>query len=268
MKLSHNKKRNTALIYEILIKELTKAVLREDTTKKNMIVSLLKESFGKGKSLGKEKDIYDSFTGVEGFSRETLEKLIIEAKKQFSSLDRKDIFNQQTKLINKMNKSLTRSVWKNFVPSFKKLATINQLLQENLSPKKQVLLEKKFLDTFLVEQKDKNKFPKINNLAMKNFVEKFNQEYSTKLNESQRDLLNKYITSYMDNGLEFKALLYEEISRLSSTLEEKIISQDDITKEKVQKLLERISNYNQRKLDKDLILEIFQIQSLASEMNK
>jgi len=230
MKLSHNKKRNTALIYEILIKELTKAVLREDTTKKNMIVSLLKESFGKGKSLGKEKDIYDSFTGVEGFSRETLEKLIIEAKKQFSSLDRKDIFNQQTKLINKMNKSLTRSVWKNFVPSFKKLATINQLLQENLSPKKQVLLEKKFLDTFLVEQKDKNKFPKINNLAMKNFVEKFNQEYSTKLNESQRDLLNKYITSYMDNGLEFKEdnSFEEESNELQEVLDQMLGPQDDL----------------------------------------
>jgi hypothetical protein len=269
MKLSHNKKRNTALIYEILIKELTKSILHKENAKKGTVISILKEYFGKEKILRKEKEIYDSFSEIEDLPQKTIEKLIIEAKKQFSSISKKEVFNQQTNLINKMNKTLTKNIWKTFVPSFKRLATINQILQENLNPKKQILLEKKFLDSFTTKtEEDNGKFPKINNLAMKNFVEKFNEQYSANLNESQKEFLNKYITSYMDNGLEFKALLYEEITRLSTTLKENISSQNHATKEKMQKLLERISNYNQRKLDKSLVLEIFQIQSLVSEINK
>jgi len=70
----------------------------------------------------------------------------------------------------------------------------------------------------------------------------------------------------MDNGLEFKALLYEEISRLSSEIKNNLPSQEDSVKNKLQKLMERISAYNQRKIDKDLILEIFQIQTLVKEI--
>jgi len=35
MKMKHNKKRNTAFLYESLIKELTKAIVRKQTDPKN-----------------------------------------------------------------------------------------------------------------------------------------------------------------------------------------------------------------------------------------
>ena len=36
MKLKHNKKRNTAFLYEALVKEITKAVMDKDVEKKNI----------------------------------------------------------------------------------------------------------------------------------------------------------------------------------------------------------------------------------------
>ena len=52
MKFKHNKKRNTAFIFEALIKEMVKAVMDKDLQKKEMIASLIKESFNKNSVLG------------------------------------------------------------------------------------------------------------------------------------------------------------------------------------------------------------------------
>ena len=64
MKFNHNKKRNTAFIYEVLIAELSKASMANDNDKKNKLVNLLKENFSKGKILKRDLDIYRSFDDV------------------------------------------------------------------------------------------------------------------------------------------------------------------------------------------------------------
>ena len=41
MRLKHNKKRNTAFVYEALVRELTESVVRNNKNKQNKIVSIL-----------------------------------------------------------------------------------------------------------------------------------------------------------------------------------------------------------------------------------
>ena len=48
--MKHNKKRNTAFIFEVLIRELTKAIMEQDDNKKKYIIKLVKENF-KGNNL-------------------------------------------------------------------------------------------------------------------------------------------------------------------------------------------------------------------------
>ena len=45
MKNKHNKKRNTALVYEALVKEMTAAILRDDHNTKNKITNIIKKHF-------------------------------------------------------------------------------------------------------------------------------------------------------------------------------------------------------------------------------
>ncbi len=45
--MKHNKKRNTAFLYECLIKEITKAVVRKDSARKESIINIVKEHFQK-----------------------------------------------------------------------------------------------------------------------------------------------------------------------------------------------------------------------------
>jgi hypothetical protein len=268
MKFSHNKKRNTAFIYETLVYELTKASMNKEQQKKQHVVQILKEFFSKGKLLKKELEIYRSFEGLENVSRPLVEKIIQEAKKQFTSLDRRAIFETQTRAITRINKIFGQEVWSNFVPKFKSLATINQVLQQNLSPKKQVIIESKLIEHSFVEDNQKQMFPKINNLAMKNFIEKFNSQYSTTLNESQRKFLNRYIVSHGIDDLEFKAYLYEEISRIKEALTENLQNQKDVEiSTKIKKVLERVNSYNKTVLNKEMVLEVTRIQSLVGELS-
>ena len=51
MKLKHNKKRNTAFLYETLIRGLTKAIVEKNKELKDELVSILKEHFEKNSLL-------------------------------------------------------------------------------------------------------------------------------------------------------------------------------------------------------------------------
>ena len=266
MKYSHNKKRNTAFVYETLIVEISKAVIKNKLERKNNILMLLREFFKKDTILNKDLEIYKSFYETKDINDGLIEKLLSEAKKQYTALNRKLVFDTQTKLINEVNKKLGPEVWNNFVPDYKKLATINQTLNQDIPPKKQVLMERKLINNFLKNKEEKKPFPNVNNLAVKTFIQKFNKEYSDSLTEQQKTFLNKYIMSSNDSGIEFKVYLYEEIDRLKTVLQETIAKSDKDLSTKLEKVISKMTNYNQRKIDKSLVSEIMKIQSLTNEV--
>ena len=60
MKPKHNKKRNTAFLFEALVREMTKAVVRGDDERKKKVLKIVKKHFAKGKPLYEELQIYKS----------------------------------------------------------------------------------------------------------------------------------------------------------------------------------------------------------------
>ena len=135
MKFKHNKKRNTAFLYETMIKELTKAVVNKDDKRKKFIVDTMKQYFNSNTPLGKELRIYRDLNETSGTDLYTAERLLMECKKEFHSMDRKEIFNLQTELISEINKALGKDVFNNFVPNYKSLATIYQIFSNQSSTK-------------------------------------------------------------------------------------------------------------------------------------
>jgi len=266
MRLNHNKKRNTAFLYEVLIKELSVATINNNNLKKQEVLETLKRYFGKNRILNQELNIYKAFSGVENLEKNTVDKILVEAKRQFRQLDRRKIHSVQSKLINEINKNFGKDSWDIFVANFKDLATINQILNQKTNPRDQILLEEKLyanLNSLPVEEKP---IQEIDSLTVKKFVDKFNDEYTEKLNENQRKLLNKYITSYRDDGLDFKLFLYEEIDRLKNTLNDKKTKADKQLSENLNKVVEKIKNYNTRAVDKGFISEVLAVQSLVEEL--
>ena len=141
----HNKKRNTAFVFESLVREVVKSVVSEDLERKNKIIKTLKTFFNKETELYKELQIYNSILETREMEKDIKEKVIKEARFQHSKLNKDKIFQSQTALINEINKNVTKDLFNNFVPNYKNLATIYNFLNLDVAPKKKVILENKLL---------------------------------------------------------------------------------------------------------------------------
>ena len=276
MKLKHNKKRNTAFLYETLVKELTAAVVEQDTNRKNAIVSIIKEFFSKGSILKRELDLYKALNETHKLDVYTAERLIAESKKQFAELDRKVVFNTQTALIESINKIVGQAAFSNFIPNYKTLASIAQIFQDSLPAKEKVLLERKVIGRLVAkptpEAPQDDRMEHIDNLVFKKVIENFNKKYNGQLLTEQRNLLNKYIVSFSDSDVEFKVYVNEELDRIKENLsilrEDKDIKADDQMLNRVSQLEEVVGRFQTRKIDTDMIEKIMSIQSLIAECDK
>ena len=271
MKFKHNKKRNTAFLYETLIKELTKCVVHKDDKRKEFIVNTMRQYFNSNAPLGKELRIYRDLNETTGVDLYTAERLLSESKKDFISMDRKQVFNLQTNLINEINKVLGKGVFNNFVPNYKSLATIYQIFLDDNSTKELILLERRVL-TGMVSKDEKapsKDMPHVNNLTLTTFIKNYNNKYSETISEEQQKLLKKYILSFSDNGLELKAYLNEEISRLKE--EVKLIQeQEDLSgyedlKGRFGELESLLESFGNHKVDQKMITKVLKIQKLVKE---
>ena len=90
-------------------------------------------SFGKTKILAKELKLYKEISELDGYEKNIVTKIVEEAKKRRESLDDKEIFNEQTKLINRINKIVGKGTYDNFVPNYKNLASIYQIFNDSRS---------------------------------------------------------------------------------------------------------------------------------------
>ena len=60
MKAKHNKKRNTAFVYEALIKEATIAVLKNNNERSKKVIDIIREHFGQDTLLTRDLECYRS----------------------------------------------------------------------------------------------------------------------------------------------------------------------------------------------------------------
>ena len=217
-KFKHNKKRNSAFLYEALIQELTKAVFEKNVEKQQEVLSMVKESFSKNTLMYKELKLYESLTKTKNVDELTAEKIINETKKQHSSINQKELIEEQNSLSRKISKQLSSSVFSNFVPNYKDLASVFQIFNSGVSVKSKILLENEVVKSMSSKKIEENKMVPIDNIVFKSFTKRFNEEYGDKLIKEQKELLNRYITSFGSSELDLNIYLNEEIGRLKKEL--------------------------------------------------
>ena len=270
MKIKHNKKRNTAFVYEILIKEATVAILKKDTKRRNNVINIIKKHFKSDSLLRKDLECYRSLYENQNLTQLTSEKIIKEVKLQKRLLDAARLFKQQTALIHDINKEASSSIFNNFIPNYKTLATIDQIFSDRISPKNQVILENEIVKNMTKQFPTKEVVEPIDNIIYNTFVEKFNNKYESNLLEEQKKLLTYYIASFADNALELKVFLNEEIARLKNKLEEakaiNEIKSDTEMLEKTNKIIERLNGFFNRTIDDNLLLTVMRTQELVKEI--
>ena len=275
MRFKHNKKRNTAFLYESLLKEMSRAVVKGDDNKRAVVMTILKDFFSPGKILREELTLYKFLYETKKVDLYTAERIIQEARKDYNDLDIKLVFNEQTRLINVINKKLGSGVFSTFVPNYRSLATISQIFNTKMSAKSRVLLERKILSVMVEKEQAPPKMtnmPALDSLTYSTFVSKFNDKYGSELLEEQKDLLTRYILSLTDNGMSLKVFLNEEISRLKTELDSAIKTEkfknDEMIVEKISNVANLLESFSKRKIDGMVIEKVLRVQSFVEEMNK
>ena len=274
MRLKHNKKRNTAFVYEALVRELTESVVRQNKNKQNKIVSIIKDHFSGDSVLKEELSLYKSIYETKDIEKNLAEKIVVQVKQRHDSLNKRKLFQEQSALISKINKTLSTKLYNNFVPNYKTIASVYSIFQDALPVKDRVLLEQNIINQMSSSAEQNSEYIQkpIDSLTYKTFVNKFNEEYTSQLSENQKDLLGSYISSFSDNGLEFKAYVNEEIGRLKEKINQskktsEIIS-DVSLKEKLDKVYTILDNTKERPIDTETIEIVLNTQQLLDDINK
>ena len=103
MKMKHNKKRNTAFLYESLIKELTKAIVRKQEDRKKKIVEIIKKYFNNNSILREELDVYNSIITTLSLNKEYSLRLMYETKKDWCLQFSKKAFSKDLRFMKIFN---------------------------------------------------------------------------------------------------------------------------------------------------------------------
>jgi len=269
MKTRHNKKRNTAFVYEALIKEATNAIIKSDVERKDKVVKIIKQYFEPFSDLKKDLDCYRSLYETRGTAKETSEKIMREVKLSKRIIDPQGLFKQQTKQIKDINRDLGPDTFNNFVPNYKTLATIFQMFNDS-SPKQQIMLENQMISFMVSEEQQEEDMVPIDNIVYKSFVKKFNEKYGDDLLKEQKELLTHYITSFVDNSIELKMFLNEEIGRLKNSLqkakETEEIKSDKSMLEKTDDVISKLDSYSKEAINESVLLTVLKTQKLVKEI--
>jgi hypothetical protein len=267
--MKHNKKRNTAFIYETLSKELTKSIINKEEQKKRLIVSIIKEHFGKNSILGKELSLYKALLETENIQEVVAERLLQEAKGAHSRLDKDKIFEAQSQVIAAINKSVGQHTWSNFITNFKSLASINAIFSNKTSVKKKILFEQAVVNKMSARKEPGtiDELKTIDNLTYRTFIKNFNDKYGDLLQE-QKDLLNRYITSFADDGFELRLYLNEELARLKDYLKTSstTILEPTLSK-KINEVTEYLEGFRKREFTDIDLNKVLKTQELVQELS-
>jgi len=265
MKPKHNKKRNTAFLFEALVREMTKAVVRGNKKRKNKVLKIMKEHFAKGKPLYKELQLYKSIYETKNVDRLTAAKIVVECRNEHRQLDKKKVFKYQSFLISEVNKTVSPRVYNNFVPNYRALATIAQLFSDDTPAKTRVLLENSLIKQMTILQKSLPEKKGLDDFTFKQYVKTFNREYSGLLAE-QKTILGLFI----NDQTSLISFLNEEIGRLREALQEGLntheIKEDEVMTENTKRIIKILDDIKNKKLSEQTIIDILKIQKLVSEI--
>jgi hypothetical protein len=280
-KLKHSKYKNTGILFEMLVRKLTSETL---SSNKSVTVDIIKKYFGKNTELSKELQLYNALLKEQFKSEAQALDYIRTVKSTHDKLNQSVLKRQRYNLVKEISERFNfDDISKLHINNYKTLASIYMIFeyQETDNPKqllecKNVILENALVSSkgTIVEKKDpvietfETQPKEVRLLAYKLLVDKFNEKYSS-LDESQKQLLNKYITNVNDTKA-LKEYVEVIIPRIKKQLSEqaKTIT-DKATQIKVQKLSEMLCTVeNMKTIKESHVLSLLRYFDLIRELKE
>ena len=280
--LHHNKKRNSALLYEFLFHHITNCVMENNNKDATRALSILKKYFYSSESpLRSELKAFNLILNSNIPDKDSIKKILNEICEYVSKLDIKASNGKKSELIKEINHSFGKdTVWKYKIPNYKTLATIQVLFNSLRGSDVENNIERIKLKNMIVESlatrnskqtvvENIKTNPKYSKAVYKFAMKRFDEKYKSTLNENQIRLLTQY-TTYMVNGNkeDFSKLLLKEISSIGAALKnikDTSIKEDKSIQEKILECQKKLETFDVSNITDTMVTEIMRYQSLVKE---
>jgi hypothetical protein len=279
-KLKHSKYKNTGILFEMLVRKLTSETL---SSNKSVTIDIIKKYFGKNTELSKELQLYNALLKEQFRSEAQALDYIRTVKSTHSKLNQSLLSRQRYNLVKEISDRFNfDNISKIHVNNYRTLASIYMIFEHDETDNPKQLLECKNVilnNGMMVERKQVQidpvlesfeKQPKdVRLLTYKLLVDKFNEKYSNNLDESQKQLLNKYIINVNDTSA-LKEYIQTVIPKIKKDLASlaKLIT-DPATQIKVSKLSEMLCTVeNMKTIKESHVLSLLRYFDLVRELKE
>ena len=269
-KVKHNKIRNTGLLFEFLLRQITSDVLNKDN---GQAVKIVKEKFNENTELGKELSLYNILITKKFKSDTKADYFINEVMKARGDLNNSTLRRERYNLIKEIQSNYNlQKFMSSKVPNYKTYASIFTLFEYNKSLSPDQKTESFFNIVEHVTTSDKSiklsetvkTLPDDEDLRIltyKTLLEKFNQKY-TKLSSTQKNLLREYINN-VSNTNSLKETLSDIITELKKDLKTHSKNlQDKVVKIKMTEAIKSINKFCGIDDKTDVVKDEYVIQTM------
>lgn len=254
-KFKHKKVKNTGLLYELLIRQMTSDVLNNSSP---ISFKLIKKYFYKGSPLMEELNLYNTLLKHKDRNPDFALKMVDAVVKERVSINENKLNQDKYNLIKDIQKKYEKDIFlKTQVENYKVLASIYNLFENRESDNPSLYLKNKLQlvnhitsnNSETVEKQDllENVDPELKSLTLKLLTEKFNSKWSSNLNEDQKDILRHFIFNSVDSD-NTKEFINNNVNKITKELKEISESITDtvlkIKLNEVLNILPKISNTN------------------------
>jgi len=282
MRIKHSKYKNTGLLFELLVRQITADTLSENESPS---LNILKKSFAKTE-LGKEYKLYESLFKSKNLSEGKADIILNTILEATRKLNRSALRREKYNLINEIRKHYNlEEFFSHQVPNYKGYAAFYKLIEifnsDKLSETDEIInnkvtilecLTKKPVSEKKVKEDLVEEFSKYDKdlriLTYKVMLEKFNGKYSN-LNKGQKEILKEFINS-IDNTPRLKEIYNTKIAEVKVTLNTQAEKLEEgaikIKLLEVVKLLKEIDKGS--KINNDDLVNLLQYYELTEEISK
>ena len=279
MNIRHSKIKNTGILFELLVRQITSDTL---SGKESKAINILKKYFVKSE-LGKEYKLYETLSKHRNLTEGKAEIVINSIVETSKGLNRGAIKRQKYNLIKEISTHYNiEDFFKTKLPNYKlhaSLYTLLELYNTNINNPYQLIENKinilesltsksidkqKIKDDVLVEFQSYDKDLRI--LTYRVLLEKFNEKYSS-LNGDQKIILKEFVNS-VDSTPKLRDFYNTKIGELKTkltTLSPKVADKAvQIKLDEVIKLLTPLSKSH--KVNDDNLINLLQYYELLNEI--
>lgn len=277
MSIKHSKFKNTGLLFELLVRQITSDTLEG---KNSTAINILKKYFV-NTELGKEYRLYEQVTAYKNLTEAKADMIINTLIEASTKLKRSEIRKQKYNLVREIKDGYSvEKFFKAQVTNYKVFAALNNLIENQSSEKvaPETVINNKLTilehltktpviiqaDELMEEYKGYGKDLRI--LTYKLLLDKFNEKYDH-LTGKQKEVLREVITS-VDNTDKLKEYYNSRITEVQSLLQGKITNiKDKVLKIKITEVLKYVKPLEKtEKVTNDCIINLLQYYELVNEL--